>query len=241
MTSRMAAGQTRPAEPVVTPVFLQSPEPPELGASDASLVIWQRASDADLSAWLATLAVQQWPHARLTLSAEDVQAQLSALWNVQTGPCSAARNALLADVQQLLAWFSRLAGVPTVNLRLEAVTNNACRRWHQDSVPLRLITTYCGPGTEWVAPEYSQSTLSNADEDSPFAVQLQPFDVALFRGRGFPGQLQEGGIVHRSPRIDGLGLRRLVLVLDVPKACSIVSPLTTRPAPAAIDRSAGAL
>jgi hypothetical protein len=57
----------------------------------------------------------------------------------------------------------------------------------------------------------------------------------------FQDNCKKAASCTRSPRIDGLGLRRLVLVLDVPKACSIVSPLTTRPAPAAIDRSAGAL
>jgi hypothetical protein len=43
---------------------------------------------------------------------------------------------------------------------------------------------------------------------------LQAADVALFKGCGWPGQAHDGGIVHRSPRIAGTGLARLVLVLD---------------------------
>jgi hypothetical protein len=38
--------------------------------------------------------------------------------------------------------------------------------------------------------------------------------VALFKGCGWPGQAHDVGIVHRSPRIAGTGITRLVLVLD---------------------------
>jgi hypothetical protein len=43
---------------------------------------------------------------------------------------------------------------------------------------------------------------------------LQAADVALFKGCGWPGQPQDEGVVHRSPRIAGTGVARLVLVLD---------------------------
>ncbi len=190
---------------------------PDPLASDAALHIWQRPPDTDLAHWLSRLGADQQPQARLTLQADSAPEVLQTMWQAQGVPASMERQRLLDDVVGWLAWFSRHTQCPAVCLRLETLTNNACRRWHQDSVPLRLITTYVGPGTEWVAPEHSQSVLANADADSAFAQSLKPFDVGLFRGRGFPGQAQQSGIVHRSPRIEGLGLTRLVLVLDVPK------------------------
>jgi hypothetical protein len=101
-----------------------------------------------------------------------------------------------------------------VRLRLDAVTGDACRRWHRDCVPLRLICTYRGPGTQWVPPAWGDAVIAQPDADTAQALSFQAGDVALFKGCGWAGQTHDGGIVHRSPRIAGTGITRLVLVLD---------------------------
>ena len=105
-------------------------------------------------------------------------------------PRGVSRDAFAADVARLVALFAGLAQAQRVRLRLDMVTGDACRRWHRDCVPLRLLCTYWGPGTQWLPPADGAEVLT------------------------WPGQPHEGGIVHRSPRIAGTGVARLVLVLD---------------------------
>jgi hypothetical protein len=97
---------------------------------------------------------------------------------------------------------------------LDAIAGDACRRWHRDCVPLRLICTYRGPGTQWVAPALGDAVMARPDDDAPQAIAFDTGDGALFKGCGWPGQPHDGGVVHRSPRIAGTGITRLVLVLD---------------------------
>jgi len=65
-----------------------------------------------------------------------------------------------------------------------------------------------------VPPADGAEVLTRPDDEAPRAMAFQAADVALFKGCGWPGLPHEGGIVHRSPRIAGTGVARLVLVLD---------------------------
>lgn len=58
--------------------------------------------------------------------------------------------------------------------------------------------------------------LAEPDADASQVMAFETGDVALFKGCGWTGQAHDGGIVHRSPRIAGTGMARLVLVLDLP-------------------------
>jgi hypothetical protein len=181
------------------------------------LAAWQREPDPAWAAWLETLPLDAWPACRLELAPPEAAAALEGSFDACGTPRSPARDALATDVAGLVTLFATLAGSPRrVRVRLDVVTGDACRRWHRDCVPLRLICTYRGPGTQWVPPTWGDDVLKQPDDDTPHAMALQAADVALFKGCGWPGQAHDGGIVHRSPRIAGTGLARLVLVLDLP-------------------------
>lgn len=183
------------------------------------LALWQRSADPRLAAlaeWMQTLPLAQLPVCRMNLQPTEAVAKLNAAFDASRTPHSALRWTLVADIADLVNRFAAITGCDTVRLRLDAISNNACRRWHRDCVPMRLITTYRGPGTEWVAPEQGQTVIAQPDLDAPHGAQLAPLDVALFKGCGWPEAAHDSGIVHRSPPIEGLGLTRLVLVLNLP-------------------------
>ena len=182
--------------------------------SGVELAVWQRDPDPAWAGWLESLPVDAWPACRLELSPEDAAATLDASFDARGTPCGPERLSLAADVARLTAMFAAYAQAPRVRLRLEAITGDACRRWHRDCVPLRLFCTYRGPGTQWVPPTLGAAVLSRPDDEAPQAMPLQAAGVALFKGCGWPGQPQDEGVVHRSPRIAGTGVARLVLVLD---------------------------
>jgi hypothetical protein len=114
--------------------------------------------------------------------------------------------ALAADIDSLVRRFAEVTGSKTVRLRLEAVDGDACRRFHADYTDLRLVCTYAGPGTD---------IRETPAEEAPVK-RIRAGDIALFKGKLFPGNPPV--LLHRSPPIDGTGVRRIVLVLDTPDA-----------------------
>ena len=133
-------------------------------------------------------------------------------------------DSLIQDIDTLVSTFADISKSDDIYVKLKKVDSNQCKFWHQDSVDFRLVTTYRGPCTEFVQPEYSRETLENKEDDSKYAQSLSLRDVALFKGQGpddlveTNGTNKEDGIVHRSPRIEKeKGVWRLLLVLDIPQ------------------------
>ncbi len=117
---------------------------------------------------------------------------------------------LAADIAKLATQFASIMQESRVSIRLEIITGDACKKFHADYVTARLISSYAGPGTQW---------LSNADAaDLAAGVPVERLDVravfagevALFKGRRWT----DAPIIHRSPPIAGTGQRRLVLVIN---------------------------
>ncbi len=187
-----------------------------IGEAAVELALWQRHLPAGLADWLNDLPAAQLPVVRLELHVIEAVLALHAVCEACGTPAGAQRDAFIADVNDLVSRFSRLTGSARLRLRLEATQDNACSRFHRDCVPLRLLTTYRGPGTEWVAPAQSAQALAQPDDYAGPTQRLAAHDVALFKGCGFPRHRHDGGVVHRSPRIAGSGVTRLLLCLDVP-------------------------
>ena len=186
----------------------------DIARPGVELAAWQRSPDPAWVEWLAAMPAHDLPTCRLEAMPDDAARALNAHFDAGGTPSGAPRNAFVADIAGLVARFAALAATRSVRLRLDVVTGDACRRWHRDCVPLRMICTYRGPGTLWVPPALGAAALAKPDDDAPQALAFQASDVVLFKGCGWPGQWHGTGIVHRSPRIAGTGITRLVLVLD---------------------------
>jgi len=127
--------------------------------------------------------------------------------------------AWVADMAQLLGhFFELIASLETphsVRLRIESLADDACRRFHVDRSRLRLLCTYRGPGTEWLAEDqvnrHALATHQPNERILRFGEprRLEPFWVAVMKGDRFPGNAGRG-LVHRSPPIAGTGRRRLL-------------------------------
>lgn len=176
-----------------------------IGMDGVALAVWQREAAPGFRSWIDGLAPERLPAIRATVAAGMVgRAVLAACERAGTPDC-AERTMLAEDAAMLAATFSRLTGAPFLNLRLDVVRGDSCRRWHVDRVPARLLCTYRGPGTEYGA----------ADPDgTPRAIhRLETGAAAVFRGTLWPAA-EFPGIVHRSPPIEGTSDVRLLLVLD---------------------------
>lgn len=155
--------------------------------------------------------------------APNVRAQLAPF--TELVPAS-ARAWFSRDLEVLTAAFQELSGASAFAACLSFVDSDSCRKFHVDHMRLRLLCTYRGPGTEWLAdPDVDRSAFDLDDDDAdavnarivrtPGAVQrAYAGDVVVLRGETWPGNAGRGA-VHRSPPIVAQSLTRLVFKLSL--------------------------
>jgi hypothetical protein len=133
---------------------------------------------------------------------------------------------LLEDVAKLASEFAAVADCSEVRLRLTKIADDGCAVFHVDTVPLRLLCTYAGMGTQWVEePDLRRFELglrnrTTAETNAaivPDANRIRTIStgaVAMIKGRLWPGA-QGGGLVHRSHPVCCGDHARLRLAIDV--------------------------
>jgi hypothetical protein len=186
-----------------------------------NLVLWPRALPAEVcdllesvSGRLRRLRAFDGPVSR------DGTGRLPWLDALPPGP---ARDWLEADVRRQIRRLCRLGGTSRPRVFLGPVLDDQCRKFHVDHVRLRLVTTYLGPGTEWV-PETAVDRLALVDSptcpheanarivrDLGAVRRAAAGDVVLLKGARH-GSVDGRPAVHRSPPIEGLGTPRVVLI-----------------------------
>lgn len=177
---------------------------------EVALVSWPRHLPDGLAVWLDGITPDALPDLRLLVAPAELAKALPPLLERQGLRPSPHRAALVADIGRLAIFFAALTGEPVVDVRLERVRDNACSKFHRDCVRARLLTTYRGPGTQWVRPEHGEAALRASPFTGPIE-QLPAHAVAIFKGSCADAGR---GIVHRSPPIAGTGIDRLLLCLN---------------------------
>ena len=115
------------------------------------------------------------------------------------------------DLVELARLVYCTCGMAPQRVRLETVRDDGCCLFHYDNVIMRLVVAYRGPGTQWVASEFSDVASAQQKKFAGPINELQTGDVALFRGR----QSADGAMtLHRSPPLGDKALVRLVGVID---------------------------
>ena len=166
-------------------------------------VLWQRAMPKSVRDWLDQIPDAHLPTGRFRLASVEIGACLEEIFAEVGIANHPALSWLRQDAERLASLVAKMHDVSTVRLRVEAVFDNACRKFHIDNVVARLICTYRGPGTQ----------LSICQGDSG-EIKTVPTGVpVLLKGKQWP-QANDVRLHHRSPPIEGTGVSRLVLVLD---------------------------
>ncbi|WP_339109855.1 DUF1826 domain-containing protein [Thioclava sp. GXIMD4216] len=182
---------------------LRSLKAPGVGAS-----LWQRRLPAGLLDWLDHLPAARLPALRAEcLALRDVTRVLERSFADARTPDGPERRAFQADIEYLVGVFVDMFPVTRLNLRLDVIENDACRRFHIDRLQARMLCTYRGEATQFALASGTQGTATD------IMAQLGTGDVGLMRGTLWPGQ-EGSGVLHRSPPISGTGQTRLLLVID---------------------------
>ncbi|MBV4554383.1 DUF1826 domain-containing protein [Pseudomonas sp. SWRI102] len=184
---------------------------------DINLAVWQRQLPAHISDFAAMVVSMNQSVAEsmvLDMPDEDTQPTLHGL--AAGFSDLQGYEGFVADVAWLVSAFSCLLGARRVGVRLRALDSAMCPRFHVDHVPVRLITTYVGVGSQWLMEggmDRRRLGQLDAEPDDPEMIQqMCSGEVALLKGEKWHGN--EGfGLIHRSPQPTP-GDRRLILSLD---------------------------
>ena len=106
-------------------------------------------------------------------------------------------NYWINDMAQMSSIFCDIMGSNDISFSLG--TSRGCSRYHIDNVPMRLLVTYYGQGTEWLPidnADYEAYSLGkenkNILKDPKKRMYLKPWHVSIFKGGS-------EGILHRTP------------------------------------------
>lgn len=186
-----------------------------------NIAIWQREQHDTLEAYAQAWSAQQPSHTpKVMLSLSNMNSQLETLL-----PDLDGKALFKEDIALLVDMFACLFDLGQVGLRLTPLTKAMCPRFHVDNIPCRLVTSYGGLGTQWLAEDnlnrqfLGRGANGLSDDESGIMKQcdkiqqLATQDVAILKGSGWEGN-EHFGIVHRSPAL-AAGQTRLLLTLDI--------------------------
>ncbi len=178
------------------------------------LAVWERELPYDFAQWLDALPAENLPDARAVADASSVETTIAAMFDIARTPSGTMRDLLLDDIAGLARRFMAIMDSAQVDIRLETIDHDACWKFHRDCVEARLLATYRGPGTQWVPPALGDAALDRQKDYRGPIPSLSRFAAGMFKGSC---AAPASGIVHRSPPIDGAGVTRLVLCLNLPR------------------------
>ncbi|SDV08880.1 DUF1826 domain-containing protein [Pseudomonas mucidolens] len=202
--------------PVIRPAFGETPLIlTDILQDGVNLALWQRQLPLHIAEFGALLASLNEPLAEslvLELDSEQAEPDLRGLASGFSD--LEGYEGFIADVSWLVSAFACLLGAKRIGVRLRLLDKAMCPRFHVDHVPVRLITTYAGIGSQWLREGVmDRRKLSQADAEPEARIeQIHCGEVALLKGEKWHGN--EGfGVIHRSPAL-AANQRRLILTLD---------------------------
>lgn len=160
---------------------------------EVNLAVWQRQLDAGLLSCANQLAARPAFVLQRQTSLNDLPALLQ-----HALPKMPGSDALCHDIVLQAEMLACLMDTEHLGVRLKALHQAMCPRFHTDHVALRMLVTYAGPATEWRA----------GPNEGDVTGALQLGDSAVLKGSAWPAA---AAVWHRSP--PGLSAR-LLLTLD---------------------------
>jgi len=215
----MRASATHDPFPAATAAHVAGPQRDVLHCINkpgVNLSLWQRPARAAITAELRSLQASDLADVRRPATPASFDQDISALLR-QQGLDPGSFEHLRADLHELAEVFFGLTGGRNAIFRLVATDRDDCRRFHVDRTRLRLLCTYRGPGTEWLAEaqvdRLAQARGAPNDAIIRFgeASRFETFWVGILRG---DPENSAQGLVHRSPPVEGTGQTRVLFCMD---------------------------
>lgn len=187
---------------------------------EVNLAVWEGGLD-----WSARLGAETLCRSRPGFTSNSRGHYDTAIADLQRRwPSDPALAPLLEAIATCARLFDELFEPPEIGLRVATLDRAMCPRFHVDRIPVRMIATFCGPGTEWLpnalvdrnrlgAREPGKPPATGAGIPEPVTpCSLSAGDVALMKGENWVGN-EGNGLVHRSPAV-AAHTPRLIATVD---------------------------
>ena len=122
----------------------------------------------------------------------------------------------IKDMSEICILYSDIIKKNSLNFSLK--TSRGCKRYHIDNVPVRLLVTYYGKGTEWLPRDACNYSAYYNGESNEKIIKIKnkskfikPWSIAIFKGQKFKGGTK--AILHRTPN-EALNKKSLLMCLD---------------------------
>ena len=123
----------------------------------------------------------------------------------------------IEDMSDICILFLNIIKKNSLNLSLK--TSRGCKRYHIDNVPVRLLVTYYGKGTEWLPRDTCNYSAYYNGECNEKIIKIknkskfiEPWSIAIFKGQKINGDAE--AILHRTPD-EALNKKSLLMCLDI--------------------------
>lgn len=186
-----------------------------------NLIQWQRPEDQQVREYAQFLTS---PDCRFSVFKSRVEAENIHQALIKEFPEHPEKQAFIDDLALLIDMFCTLFELPAALVRLSVLDTAMCPKFHTDKVPCRLVTSFCGAGTEWLENyqvkrhKMGHNSGGKSDKDAGvfiherFIQHTGSQDVVLLKGEAWEGN-ENNGAVHRSPK-PAAGEPRVLLTLD---------------------------
>ena len=122
----------------------------------------------------------------------------------------------IKDISEICILYFNIIKKNRLNFSLK--TSRGCKRYHIDNVPVRLLVTYYGKGTEWLPRDACNYSAYYNGESNEKIIKIknkskfiEPWSVAIFKGQKSKGGTK--AILHRTPD-EALNKKSLLMCLD---------------------------
>ena len=141
--------------------------------------------------------------------------------DLQLFPKGPGESQLTLWVRELANMYATLFGLNSVGLRISGVSRPMCPKFHVDHVPVRLVQSLSGDGSDWYSnPDYFSANVQERDSLSHWlksAATCRPAHIhqapsgAVVLMKGTKWAFKGNPVIHRSPAHNKT---RLVLSMD---------------------------
>ena len=192
-----------------------------------NLCIWRRKADPFVVSALGAILRAKIPF-RLDLRAparERIEQEIRDVFPALAAMRGCAH--LVDDAHLLASLFAELAGTQHPRVRLERVEDDGCALFHSDTLRMRMLCTYAGPGTQWLENSNARrdqlSSRGRGIAEANAAIVIDPsairsissWHVAVFKGRHW-NDVEDYSLIHRSAPVGHRGDYRIRLCIDIP-------------------------
>ncbi|NOU52862.1 DUF1826 domain-containing protein [Pseudoalteromonas sp. JBTF-M23] len=189
--------------------------------ADISVAIWRRDINTVIAGYFDEVFHVLGLGIRSVLTMDSLKDHL-----VTALPNGTGKLAAIEDIYLLSDMLTYLFGCSSVGLRLAPLSSAMCPKLHVDQIPVRLVNTYLGEGTQWLPNEmlsaYAntgageielKTAVHNGYYSENSIQQLNAFDVALLKGSAWQEGQAHMAAIHRSCQV-APNAKRVLLTLD---------------------------